>query len=436
MSALFFIVAAILLQLLLFLSTATLASLRNLYRKDSKKSQKLDVRLFGRKLHQTCLGTDEKESLLFASAFLQNVLRFGYAALCTTWILASTAPFTLKSLLFVGLFVFGFGLGDYFPRWLAHRAPEKTLHLSGPMTSFFLLLLLPLSAPLQRSLHFFTHSVHLLPASPGQTQQEILEMIEDATSGNPLDIQDLKLLASVIAFKDRIAREIMVPRVEIFSLPHDMSLEKAAEVLIEEGYTRTPVYKNTLDNIVGVLMYKDLLVQYIESVKTNNPALLGSPIANFVKPVMYTPETKKISHLLQEFRKKQLHLAIIVDEYGGTEGIVTIEDILEAIVGDIADEYDQEEALFVPLPQGGWMVDARMPILDIEEQLGIEIPQGGDYDTIGGYIFHEAGTIPVKGFCLHKPDFEIEVLRSNDRRVEKIRIQPISPPEEDFSEEA
>ena len=118
----------------------------------------------------------------------------------------------------------------------------------------------------------------------------------------------------------------------------------------------------------------------------------------------------------------------MVDEYGGTEGIVTIEDILEEIVGEIADEYDEEANIFSPQPDGSWVVDARMTILDIEEKLGINIPQEGDYDTIGGYIYHRAGTIPTKGFVIHHDDFQLEVLKSSERSIEKVRIKPLEKP--------
>ena len=260
-----------------------------------------------------------------------------------------------------------------------------------------------------------------------QAKQELIEMIEESNFNTHLDPHDKQLIESVMEFKDRIAREIMVPRVDIFSLPQESTIEEAAKLIYKEGYSRIPVFKDTLDNIIGVLMYKDVLKKYMEHADKGDKTILESPISSLVKSVLYTPETKKISHLLQDFRKQQVHLAIIVDEYGGTEGIVTIEDILEEIVGDIADEYDNEEALFIPLPEGGWLIDARMNILDIEEQIGIEIAQDGDYDTIGGYVFHETGTIPAKGYILKKPTFELEVLRSNDRRVEKLRIKLLSP---------
>jgi putative hemolysin len=175
-------------------------------------------------------------------------------------------------------------------------------------------------------------------------------------------------------------------------------------------------------------MWKDVQKKYIEAVEKNNQDILNAPIETITKPVLYTPETKTISNLLQEFRQKQVHLAIVVDEYGGTEGIVTIKDILEELVGDISDEHDDRETLFVTHPQGGWIIDPRMTILDLEEKLGVKIPQEGEYDTVAGYIFHCAGAIPTKGFLIHRDTFEIEILNSSDRSVEKVRIKTVESP--------
>jgi CBS domain containing-hemolysin-like protein len=295
----------------------------------------------------------------------------------------------------------------------------------------------PLSFIFLKFSYAFAKTIYFNPLSEttSEAKQEIMEIIEESNFTATLDPHDKKLIEGVMDFKDRIAREIMVPRVDIFSLSDDTTIEQAAVLIYNEGYSRIPIYKHTMDNIIGVLMYKDVLAKYMEYSRTQDIKILQAPISSLVKNVLYTPETKKISHLLQEFRKKQVHLAIIVDEYGGTEGIVTIEDILEEIVGDIADEYDQsEESLFIALPEGGWLVDARMTILDIEEQFDIEIPQDGDYDTIGGYIFHETGNIPAKGFILTKPNFELEVIRSNDRRVEKLRIKAIHDESQEVDE--
>lgn len=258
-----------------------------------------------------------------------------------------------------------------------------------------------------------------------EAKQEIFDIIQEAEITDKLNTHDKEMIESVVGLQELVAREVMVPRVDVFSLSADTPIEKAAKLLQDEGYSRVPVYRNTIDQIVGVLMYKDVLSKYMEFKEKNcDPKILAAPIETIVKKVLYTPETKKISNLLQEFRKKQLHLAIVVDEYGGTEGVVTIEDILEEIVGEIEDEYDEEEDQFIQEASGSWIVDARMSILDVEEELGIEIPQEGDYDTIGGYIFHRAGSIPAKGFIIKHDTFQIEVLKSNDRRVEKVRIRP------------
>lgn len=248
-------------------------------------------------------------------------------------------------------------------------------------------------------------------------QEELLEIIQDIADSKLLNEHDKKLVSAVLHFRDRIAREVMVPRVNLFAIPHDLTIKDAGALIEKEGYSRIPVYKSSVDNIIGVLMYKDVLIEYMHN-------RLMKPVETIIKNVIYTPETKKISALLQEFRKKQIHMAIVVDEYGGTAGIVTIEDILEEIVGEIADEYDTEAALFKPAGKGSWIVDARMNILDLDEELGIKIPEEGEYDTVAGYIFFCLGTIPQKGAIIHHDTFELEILSSNDRVVEKVKITP------------
>lgn len=431
----------------LFCLVAVNTAFRHLQRKESKKQLDLAGRLFFyRYLSNLFFPKYEYEDLYFASIFAQNVTRFCYTILSILFLgqldlilwtfnpqnqsysFSLNWPFGLLAL--IGLFLLLFLVGDSLGRIMGNRYPERSIKIAAPIVSCFMVILFPLTFIFLKFFHILPRTVYFDPThEPTQeAKQELIEIIEESNLNTHLDPHDKKLIESVMEFKDRIAREVMVPRVDIFSLSHDTTIEQAATLIYKEGYSRTPVYKDTLDNIIGVLMYKDVLAKYMEHASKGDEAILQTPISILVKNVLYTPETKKISHLLQDFRKQQVHLAIIVDEYGGTEGIITIEDILEEIVGDIADEYDEEEALFIPLPEGGWLIDARMSILDIEEQLGIEIPQDGDYDTIGGYVFHETGTIPVKGYIMRKPNFEVEVLRSNNRRVEKLRIKSHSSP--------
>jgi CBS domain containing-hemolysin-like protein len=351
----------------------------------------------------------------------QNLLRFILAALLVLIFIETGAHWPF---LFLAAATVVFLACEPTPKIIAHRYPENSFALTLRIVPFLLLPFIPLSGLIYL---FFRRYLKVmgLEEPMAKTKREIIEIIHEAKLSPNLSVQDKQLIESVLTFKERIAREVMVPRVDLFSLPSDTSIKKAAELIDKEGYSRIPIYKSSVDNIVGVLMYKDIIRKYMEFEQKNDPAILEAPIESIQKNVLYTPETKKISNLLLEFRKKQSHLAIVVDEYGGTEGIVTIEDILEEIVGEIADEYDDEEDLYLRQSDGSFLVDARMNILDVEEQLQITIPQEGEYDTVGGFIFHTAGSIPPKGFRIHQDTFDLEVVRSDDRRVHKVRIRPI-----------
>lgn len=396
----------------------------------------LGNRFFYRPFHKLFFPNEEYEGLFFATTSALNICRFIFAGSATTAILLSTTrwtsnneilfnPLALSLLLF--LLVGSFAFSDWLPRILGTKYPESTLKRVSPIASPFLFLAFPLTYLFLKITRIFSKTIYLDTAGEPETlaKKELMSIIRQSSLKEGLDNNEKKLIASVLSFCEHLTREVMVPRVDVFTLESTKSIKEAAKLLEEEGYSRIPVYDETVDNIVGILMYKDILSKYMEyEAKNNDPAVLEAPISTIMKPVMYTPETKKISSLLQEFRKKQVHLAIVVDEYGGTDGIITIEDILEDIVGQIADEYDEEEALFVTQADGTWLVDARMSILDIEEQLGITIPEEGEYDTLAGYLFHCAGEIPPKGFIIDSDEFTLEVIKSNDRLVEKVRIRP------------
>ena len=312
-------------------------------------------------------------------------------------------------------------LVDFFANLLSSLSPLSFFRVFSPIASTCLLIFVPITWPLFKLLKLFlpkSFKDKIFSAS-FQMKEKLLDILHESEISSYFDVHDKKLLLSVASFKDRIAREVMVPRIDIFSLSAQTTIKEAADGFIQEGYSRIPIYQESIDQVIGTLLYKDVLNAYIQGHNLNEP------IETLIKPVLYTPETKKLSLLLQEFRNKQSHLAIVVDEYGGTEGIVTIEDILEELVGEIADEYDfDEEILYSVLPTGEWIVDAKMSIIDINEDLGIKIPQSSDYDTLGGYIFHRAGAIPTPGWRLHHDDFDLEVLSSTERSVEKVRITP------------
>jgi CBS domain containing-hemolysin-like protein len=357
------------------------------------------------------------EGLLFSITFSKNIYLFCYATFAFLF-LSPEKPSAFLWEIFAALFLYL--VLDILTTFLALLKPKFYFNFFSLIASLFLVILCPLSILFFRLQKLFVPT----PARDKsfRIRDKIIEIFHESELSPHLDSNDQKLILSVASFKERIAREVMVPRIDVFSLPADTTIREAAQSFLAEGYSRIPVYRENVDNIVGVLLYKDVLNIYA---RTEVSEQLNDPIESLVKPVLYTPETKKISHLLQEFRNKQIHLAIVVDEYGGTEGIVTIEDILEELVGEIADEYDAlEELLYTPLPTGGWMIDARMNIIDLEEELGIVIPSSPEYDTIGGYIFHRAGAIPSKGWRIHLDEYDLEVLSSNERSIDKIRITP------------
>lgn len=404
----------------LFLTTALASALRRSHKRDSKKLLKeIGHSFIYRDLHLFLLPKEEYEGLLFATICAQNVCRFTFIVLVTyTLILLGHLDFWVLLLALIGFFI----VGDYLPRILGSRYPKKTLWICAPFSSLYLLLAFPLTYLFIKVSHLLWRTVYFdyLHEPMAEAKQEIIDIIHEADIGSKIDAHDKKMIESVFSFQDRIAREVMIPRVHVFSLPADTTVENAAKMLLKEGYSRVPVYKGTVDNIIGVLMYKDVLRKYLEK----DANAIQVPIESLIKSVFYTPETKKISNLLQDFKKKQVHMAIVVDEYGGTEGIVTIEDILEEIVGEIEDEYDEDVPACILQPDGSWILDGRISILDAEEQMDLKFPEEGDFDTVGGYVFHCAGTIPSKGFTIDTDHFKLEVLRSNDRRVEKIRVKP------------
>ncbi len=383
-------------------------------------------------------GKQKWEGLLFSLSFTKHLLRIAYVLTAFFFLIAleffrnalvvSPSGYGYDELLIlvIALVIIASSLiFDFLFSLFGQINADSAFRYLSPLCSCFLLICTPLTAPFFRVMKYFLPKAgkDKKPSLTFKIRDKVYELLQETELGAYLDPTEQKFILSVVSFKERIAREVMVPRINIFSMADDTAVHEAAQQFLAEGYSRIPVYKDTVDNIIGVLLYKDVLKIYIE--QSQSPHILNTPIGKLVKPVLYTPETKKISHLLQEFRSKQIHLAIVVDEWGGTEGIVTIEDILEELVGEIADEYDiAQQTLFSVLPGGGWIVDAKMSIIDIQEELGVNIPQSPEYDTIGGYVFNRAGAIPLKGWRIHHDEFDLEVLSSSERSVDKIKITP------------
>jgi magnesium and cobalt exporter, CNNM family len=223
-----------------------------------------------------------------------------------------------------------------------------------------------------------------------------------------------EMISSIIEFRDTIVREVMVPRTDMVTLPASASTDEAVDLVLEEGRSRLPLTGENVDDIVGVLYARDLLELYD---KHSPPR----PCGEIARDAYFVPETKPVADLLREMQAKKRHLAIVVDEFGGTAGVVTIEDLLEEIVGEIHDEYDTEEEMVVPLEEGTLLVDARLDVDDLASVLGIEFPDA-DWDTVGGLILGLAGRVPRPGESFEYDDLVLTAEQVHGRRVSQVRV--------------
>ena len=226
-----------------------------------------------------------------------------------------------------------------------------------------------------------------------------------------------ELLSSVLAFTEVLVKEIMIPRTQVVALEETATYEEALKLVTESELSRIPVYRGSLDEVVGVLHAKTLLADVKKGIE---PAEFQ--LVKYLKKPFFVPEVMKVSRLLTEMQRRKTHLAIVVDEFGGTSGIVTLEDVVEEIVGEIHDESDVEEKRLKVLSDGVVLADAQVSIRDLEEYLGVEFPEGGDYETLGGFLTATAGRVPPPGSLVVWGGLTFTVKAADDRRVQKVEI--------------
>ncbi|WP_027338659.1 hemolysin family protein [Halonatronum saccharophilum] len=250
---------------------------------------------------------------------------------------------------------------------------------------------------------------------PFVSEEEIRRFLAVGEREGVIETDEKQMINSIFEFDDTNVKEIMVPRIHMVCVEINDPLEKLIDTVIDLGFSRIPVYNETVDNIVGVVYAKDLLLM----LKNDN---FESDIQKIMRPAYYIPESKKVDNLLTELRKEKIHMAIILDEYGGTAGLVTIEDLLEEIVGDIQDEYDEEENMIKVISTEEIQVDGRVDIDEINDILEIDLPEE-DYETISGFILSMLGYVPKTGEKLNFENLEISVEKVIQRRISKVRIK-------------
>lgn len=250
-------------------------------------------------------------------------------------------------------------------------------------------------------------------------EREILDAVSEGERRGAVDEEEKEMIESVIELTDTRVDKIMTPRTEIVAIPKDVGLDEVLASIREKGHSRIPVYDDTIDTILGVLYAKDLL-------RRNDQDTFA--LTSVMRKCLFVPESKPVRDLLREFQQQKVHIAIVLDEYGGTAGLITIEDIVEELVGEITDEYESDAPPeFHRVDENVVEVDARMRIDDLNDELGIELPEDEDFETIGGLVFSALGKIPESGESCRYHNVGIQVIASEPRRILRVRLEVALP---------
>jgi putative hemolysin len=314
-----------------------------------------------------------------------------------------------------------FVLGAAAPRIWATQHPERAALFSAPLVAA-----VAAFWPLRLASRALIGSANVLlpgkgrPEGPWVSEEELLALAEAAVAEEVIERGERDLIASIIDFGDTVVREVMVPRPDMVTIPATLRVPDAMEVAILHGYSRLPAIAGDIDDVVGLVYAKDLM-------RAERDGEAHREVSSMLRPAHHVPETKRISELLREMQAEQFHMAVAVDEYGGTAGLVTLEDIIEELVGEIVDEYDREEPMVEPVAGGRVRVNARLGIDELNEMLGSHLPEG-DWDTVGGLLFHLLGRVPVAGEWAASEGWLLTASRVQGRRIHRILVQPADCP--------
>ena len=307
--------------------------------------------------------------------------------------------------------------GEVTPKSLAKEMPETIATAVAPVLSLLMLVLTPLTwlfSQWKRLLNHFVHSSE----SDTITEGELMTMVSEAENDGELTDRESELIRSAIEFDDVEVEEILTPRVDVVAVADDISLEELAQTFAESGYSRLPVYHGTIDNIIGVVHEKDF---YIARLKK------ATKIDDLVAPTLYTTGSTQISQLLRTLREQHHHMAVVVDEYGGTEGIITLEDILEELVGEIWDEHDEVTEDFRKQSDGSWLVSGSASVDDLFETLDLPEDEDIDSNTVNGLVQEKTCHLPKVGDHFSLGEYDGVVTRTARRRVTEVRLTPADP---------
>jgi len=348
--------------------------------------------------------------LLFVPARLLLGLAFSMSAVLFA-VLVGTASVSHEALLLLVVAVFILVAEHFLPLLIVRHDPERVLLLLLPSFTVVTSFLQPVVHVLVGLLNVRSETsprdddADEMPPPPTDLSEEL----------QPIEGEERRLLRSVVEFGETLVREVMTPRPDIVALEEKSTVAELRALFSEQEYSRFPVYRDNLDNIVGIVVVKDLI-------QADAPVEPGRAIAGYLRPAYFVPETKRVADLLKEFQRQQVQLAIVVDEYGGTAGLATMEDLLEEIVGEIRDEYDVEAEPVVDEGDGAFVFSAKVNIDRVSERLGVNIEPEG-FETVGGFVLSHLGRVPAVGETFDIGDLSVEVLEAERRRIHKIRFR-------------
>jgi CBS domain containing-hemolysin-like protein len=319
---------------------------------------------------------------------------------------------------FIAITVLHIVFGELAPKSLAiQKSVRTTLAVSLPLR-FFFVVFRPFIWLLNGFANFILKLFGITTLEGGETHhssEELQYLLEQGKETGAIDSNEHELIQNVFDFNERVVKNIMVPRTKISGIEVDTPKEELLEILITEGYSRMPVYDDVIDKIIGIVHAKDIL-----------PLLArGEEIVlrNIIRKPYYIPETKKINDLMAELQQKRIQIAIVSDEFGGTAGMVTLEDIVEELVGEIQDEFDEEKPIVEKLNDREFVVNALAPIYDVNEHLPHDLPEDGDFDTVSGWLGHIFGKIPDVGEQKESNGYNITVLKKSDQNIESVKLE-------------
>ena len=359
--------------------------------------------------------------VLTALAVGNNIVNVGAsilaAALFVQWLGPGRGPWLAVVAMTVALLI----VGEITPKTFAAKHADRLALWVGRPVAWVAVLLSPairvlslvsdlLVRPLGGRVNF---------ASPLVTEEEIRLLVRVGEEEGVIEADQRQMIHSIFEFGDTVVREVMVPRIDMVCVEDSTSVDGVLRVILEEGHSRVPVYHDTIDQIVGVVHVKDLL----SHIKAGHHSL---PAREVMRPAYFVPESKRLDDLFREMRRKRTQMAIVVDEYGGTAGLVTVEDLLEEIVGPILDEYDVEEKLFETVDEHTAIVDGRLSIEEVNELMNLDLPTG-EVDTIGGFVYSLLGHVPAQGEKVISGGAEIVVEKLEGHRIARVRISRLVP---------